>query len=127
MLIFATVTQTFNTPPGLLSAVCYVESNHRPHAFNENDGGSSSIGICQIKLTTAQGLGFRGTAEELAKPKTNIYYAGKYLKAQLTRYSGDIKKAISAYNAGTHREDALGITKNRRYVAKVFKAWNEDK
>lgn len=127
MLIFATVTQTFGTPPGLLSALCYVESKHRPYAFNENDGGSSSIGICQIKLGTARGLGFKGTAEELSRPKTNIYYAGKYLKTQIKRYGGDIKKAISAYNAGTHRENDLGLTLNRLYVAKVFKAWSEDK
>lgn len=124
-VVFVTVSQTLSLPSGLLSAVCYVESRHKPAAVNVNDGGSKSLGICQIKLTTARVRGYRGSEEKLRMPGTNIYYAGKILKSQLVRYKGDVKKAVAAYNAGIYRENECGETMNRKYVKKVMRAWKE--
>lgn len=109
---------------GLVSAVCYVESGHRLSVINHDDGGSDSIGVCQMKLTTARLLGYRGSARGLLNPKTNIHYSAKYLRHHMDRY-GDSYKAVSAYNAGSFRLNAKGRPINRRYVAKVFKAWSE--
>lgn len=127
ILVFATITQTFNLPDGLLSALCYVESGHDYQAVNINDGGSSSYGVCQIKLSTAQLLGFKGTEKSLRKPSTNIYYAGKYLRSQLNRYDNDITKAVAAYNAGTYKVNKRGLTRNIKYVNKVLLAWSENR
>lgn len=127
ILVFSMVTQTFNLPPGLLSAVCFVESRHKTHAINLDDGGSPSLGVCQIKLKTAQMLGFKGSALELQNAAPNVFYAGKYLRYQLNRYNGDVEKAIAAYNAGRHKEDTNGMTLNNKYVSRVLSSWSEGK
>jgi soluble lytic murein transglycosylase-like protein len=127
MLLFIQTTTTLNLPTGVLGALCYVESNHNVRAMHLNDGGADSVGVCQIKLGTARLLGFKGSARELKIPIVNVYYAGKYLRSQLDRYNGDLRKGISAYNAGTHRVNEYGQTKNRKYVAKVLQAWAEER
>lgn len=116
-------SQTFSLPPGLLSAVCYVESHHKPRAVNRQDGGSPSLGLCQIKLDTAKLLGFQGKEKDLMNPKVNAYYAAKYLKKQLDRYDGYYYRAISAYNAGKFWMDLNGMARNNDYVEKVYLAW----
>jgi soluble lytic murein transglycosylase-like protein len=124
LLIFATVTQSFTLPVGLLSSICYVESRHQVKAININDGGANSLGICQIKLDTAKAIGYKGTAKDLHhSPFLNAFYAGKYLKKQLNRYDNDIVKAIAAYNAGKCRFNAKGLVMNRKYVQKVMNEW----
>lgn len=127
MLAFAVATQTFNLPPGLLSALCYQESHHNAAAIHMDDGGSPSLGICQIKLSTARDLGFVGVVQDLLDPTINVFYAGNFLHKQLIRYHGDPRKAIAAYNAGSFRENSQGLTKNRKYVSKVFAYWAQDK
>lgn len=119
ILVFATVSNSFNLPVNLLSAVCYVESGHKPNAIHLNDGGADSLGMCQIKLTTARQLGYTGTANELqVNYKINIFYAGKYLRYQLKRYKGDQRKAIAAYNAGSWSGKSINI----KYLNKVLLA-----
>lgn len=121
--LFIAVSQTFSLPPGLLSAVCFVESGHRPNAHNEYDGGSPSLGVCQIKLSTARLLGFKGTEKELKDPENNVFYAGKYLASQLRRYSYDPVKGIAAYNSGSFRDGGHGLPKNFRYTWNVISVW----
>jgi len=118
MFLFTTVTAKLGLPAHLLPSLCYVESTHKIEAINYNDGGSNSVGVCQIKLKTAKWLGFKGTEKELMLPKNNIYYAGLYLKYQIKRYNGNYTKAIIAYNMGNAR--ALTQT---NYSAKVNKVW----
>lgn len=126
VLAFALASQTFNLPPGLLSAVCWVESNHRS-LIHKNDGSEDSIGMCQIHMSTARDMGYEGSKRHLLRPDINAYYAAKYLRLKLDHYLGDPRKAVAAYNAGKHRENKRGLTKNRKYVSKVFKAWSEDR
>lgn len=125
--IFMNVTQVLSLPPGLLSAVCWVESNHRTRVVNYHDGGSESFGVCQIKINSARLVGFVGTQKDLRDPKVNVFYAGKFLKHQMDRYSGDIPKAVAAYNAGSYRLNKQGKVKNNYYVGKVLNAWVEGK
>lgn len=116
-VLFVTTSMHFNLPSNLLSSLCYIESSHNIAAVHEDDGGSNSVGVCQIKLSTARWLGFRGTEKQLINPKINIYYAGKYLKYQIKRYDS-MTKAIIAYNIG----NAKGLT-NTKYSTKVIKQW----
>lgn len=127
LLVFATVSQTFALPDGLLKSLCYVESHHDVNAMHKDDGKGNSVGICQVKIETAKLLGFKGTEAQLRNPRTNIRYAGKYLAKQYLRYSRNTLKAVAAYNSGTYRENAQGQAKNKQYVKKVFTAWTEKK
>lgn len=122
--IFLSVSQTLALPPGLLSALCYVESKHKTHAINRNDGGSDSLGSCQLKYSTAHMLGYRGSPEGLLDPRTNIFWSGRYLTYQLHRY-GDVVSGISAYNVGRFRTGTQGTPVNLEYVRKVLNAWAE--
>lgn len=124
---FAFTTQSFNLPSGLLSALCYVESADQVNAVHKDDGGGDSLGVCQIKETTAKIMGFKGAKRDLMNPVTNIYWAGKYLAKQLIRYNGNYFRAISAYNSGTYRRNRLGRVSNQPYVNKVLKAWGQRK
>lgn len=127
MIALMTATQLFNLPTGLLSGVCYVESKHTVQAVHKDDGGSASIGLCQIKYNTAKGMGYRGTEHELqVNPTLNALYAGRYLHWQLLRYHNDYRKAIAAYNSGTVRFKD-GKIRNQKYVDKVMKAWKENR
>lgn len=123
-LMFALVSQTYNLPPHLLESICYVESNHNPRAIVINDGGSNSIGVCQVKLATARFLGFKGHPSALHGVNLNAQIAARYLRFQLTRYHGNVYKAISAYNSGTYRVGSYGIAKNCNYVNKVLIKWS---
>lgn len=126
MLAFMAATNTFALPPGLLQAVCYVESTHNVKAVRHHDGGETSLGVCQIKHSTARMLGYTGTAKQLMDLDTNAYWAAAYLRKQINRYPGELKKAVAAYNSGTYREVA-GVAKNRKYVKKVMTAWEKHK
>lgn len=116
-LLFAQATVDFNLPPDVLSSICYVESTHRVDAIHYNDGAGNSVGICQVKLSTAKWLGFTGTEEQLKDPRYNIHYAAKYFRYQLNRYNDSVLKAVLAYNKG----NAKGQLTNLDYYHKVYK------
>lgn len=116
--LFIIATTAFNLPPNLLSSLCYVESAHDVNAIHHDDGGEDSIGICQVQLSTANTVGFRGTAKELLDPEVNTIVAAAILKYQMSRYHGNITKAVIAYNIGNSK----GLT-TTKYQRKVFKIW----
>lgn len=120
-LTFLAVSQNLSLPPGLLEAICWVESNHKINAIHHDDGGSNSVGVCQVKLTTAKLMGYTGEEETLRNNAAiNVFYSGKYLKHQLERYDADPAKAVSAYNAGR-----ACLPANQAYVHKVFHTWGK--
>jgi soluble lytic murein transglycosylase-like protein len=121
MVLFTTTSLQLGLPANLLSSICFVETRHNTNAIHYNDGGEDSIGICQIHLSTARHMGFKGTAQELLNPKTNIWYAGLYLKHQIKRYRNAYNRAIIAYNRG----NARGLTATN-YSDKVFKTWRNN-
>lgn len=118
MTMFIAATTQFELPSGLIEAICFVESKHDILAVHEDDGGSDSIGVCQVKLATAQWLGFKGNEEELSLPVNNIYYASMYLAHEIDRYDGNVEKAIIAYNRGN-----AGQLQHTNYSDKVLKQW----
>lgn len=109
-------------PRELLLAVCWVESSYRTKLKPHMDGKSHSYGLCQVKLETAQYMDevynhkWKATPEKLNDPYLNAFYAAKVLKWNLSRYQGDWKKAVDAYNKGRH------VSTESEYVKRVYKA-----
>ena len=116
-----TVSIQFGLPQGLLSSVCYVESNHNPNVVHYHDGRGASYGLCQIKLTSAKLVGFKGTEQDLMNPKVNAYYAGKYLQHQIIRYQS-LRRGVIAYNLGH-----AGLLTSTKYQTKVYSTWAQYK
>jgi len=63
-------------------------------------GRGGTIGLMQIKLATARGLGYTGTAEGLRDPDTNLTYAVKYLAGAYRAANGNHDQAVSYYTSG---------------------------
>jgi len=84
----------------------------------------SSYGLMQLKYQTAKAMGFVGPVTELYEWRKNLQYGVRYLDYQLDRYDGDIRKAVSAYNAGhaKYRKDRKGFI-NQSYVDYVLQAY----
>lgn len=107
----------------LLLAICTHETN-LTNVVTSHDGGSPSIGICQVKENTARMLGFKGIEKDLMIPSINAKWAARYLKYQMNRYGeNDWCKLASAYNSGTYNESKRhpGKPRNFGYVRKVQK------
>lgn len=107
----------------LLVAICTHESG-LTNTYVAHDGGSPSIGVCQVKENTARMLGFKGKAKDLMAPGLNAKYAAKYLKYQIDRYGEDNWcKLTAAYNAGSYNESkrVKGKPRNLKYVRLVQK------
>lgn len=120
MFIFSIMTVNFDLPPGLLKAVCTVESKLDITAVHYADGKGNSLGVCQIKYKTAQFMGFKGTEQQLMKPRVNAYYAAKYVRYQLNRY-GNINQALVAYNIGNSKNKT-----ESKYSRRVINEWSDD-
>jgi soluble lytic murein transglycosylase-like protein len=56
--------------------------------------------MMQIKLATARGLGYTGTAQGLLDPDTNLTYAVKYLAGAYRAANGNPDRAVSYYAGG---------------------------
>jgi soluble lytic murein transglycosylase-like protein len=83
-------------PPALVHRVIVRESRYRPHAV----GRGGAIGLMQIKLATARGLGYTGDAAGLRDPNTNLTYAVKYLAGAYRAANGDANRAVGYYASG---------------------------
>jgi soluble lytic murein transglycosylase-like protein len=88
--------QANGVPEALVHRVIVRESRYQPHLV----GRSGTIGLMQIKLTTARGLGYTGSAEGLRDPDTNLTYAVKYLAGAYRAANGDHARAIHYYASG---------------------------
>lgn len=108
-------TEFRQVPAQVIKAVIATESGFRERAYLEEQGGDGSIGLMQIRLSTARELGFLGPKEQLYEPYVNIYYGTKYL-AQLQERVPDRSwsSAVSAYNGGIRPHLGFGapVTRN---------------
>lgn len=102
--------------PALLLALCGTETNFH-NVVHSNDGGSASLGVCQVKLTTARMFSPAVTERDLMNPYINATIAGRYLAYQIKRYRGDPMRAIVAYNRGTC--PPVDSIDNNKYLRKV--------
>jgi soluble lytic murein transglycosylase-like protein len=92
-------------PEALVHRVILRESRYQPHLV----GRGGTIGLMQIKLATARGLGYTGTAEGLRDPDTNLTYAVKYLAGAYRAANGDHHRAMAYYASGYY-----GVVKRQR-------------
>jgi hypothetical protein len=83
-------------PEALVHRVIVRESRYRPDLI----GRGGTIGLMQIKLATARGLGYTGDAEGLRDPDTNVLYGVKYLAGAYRAANGDHDRAVHYYASG---------------------------
>jgi soluble lytic murein transglycosylase-like protein len=88
--------QANGVPVALVHRVIVRESRYNAHLV----GRGGTIGLMQIKLATARGLGYTGTAEGLRDPDTNLAYAVKYLAGAYRAAGGDHDRAVRYYAGG---------------------------
>ena len=94
--LVATHANANAVPVALVHRVIMRESRYQPHLV----GRGGTIGLMQIKLATARGLGYTGDAAGLRDPNTNLTYGVKYLAGAWRVANGDANRAIHYYAAG---------------------------
>lgn len=82
-------------PADLVHRVIMRESRYNPRAVH-----AGNYGMMQIKLQTARGLGYTGTAQGLLDPETNLTYAVKYLAGAYRVAGGNHNRAVAYYAGG---------------------------
>ena len=113
--------------PALLAAVIETESKFDATARSS----AGAVGLMQLTPNTAKGIaqytgGSRFRISDLTNPDLNMRYGAWYLGHLLTRYNGNERLALAAYNAGEDnvdrwRREHVGIQfeETRDYVNKV--------
>jgi soluble lytic murein transglycosylase-like protein len=102
--------------PTLVKAVVQADSGFDPRAVS----GAGAKGLMQLMDGTAQSLGVTNSLD----PVQNVAGGTKYLKQLISRYGGDVSRALAAYNAGPGAVDAYGgvppYAETRNYVQRVL-------
>jgi soluble lytic murein transglycosylase-like protein len=83
-------------PEALVHRVIAKESKYRPDLV----GRGGTVGLMQLKLATARGVGFGGDAEALRDPETNLAWGIKYLAGAWRAARGDHDLAMRYYASG---------------------------
>ena len=108
--------QRQSVQPGLIRAVIDQESGSRPCAVSSK----GAQGLMQLMPSTVELFG----VQDAFDPKQNVEAGTKLLKQLLTKYNGDIRLALSAYNAGSERVDKDGgipqIPETINYVNEIM-------
>jgi hypothetical protein len=83
-------------PEALVHRVIVRESKYNPGLI----GHGGTIGLMQIKLGTARGVGYTGDADGLRDPETNLAYGVRYLAGAYRAAGGDYDRAVRYYAGG---------------------------
>jgi soluble lytic murein transglycosylase-like protein len=94
--MIATHAKANLVPEDLVHRIIVRESKYQASLL----GSGGAIGLMQIKLATARGLGYTGDAEGLRDPGTNLKYGIKYLAGAFRAAHGDHDQAVKYYAAG---------------------------
>ncbi len=94
--LIASQAQANGVPEALVHRVIQRESRYRAGLT----GRCGCIGLMQIKLATARGLGYTGDAAGLRDPNTNLTYGVKYLAGAYRAANGDSNRAMHYYASG---------------------------
>lgn len=114
---YDTAFKRSSTFPDWARAVARVESDFDPNAV----GTAGEFGMMQIKLGSAQEVGFSGDPRNLFDAATNIFYGSRYLDKQLFRFG--FPGGIHAYNVGPGAYSSGG--RNWDYYNRVSRAREE--
>ena len=83
-------------PEALVHRVIVRESKYNPELV----GRGGTIGLMQLKLATARGVGYRGDADGLRDPETNLIFGIKYLAGAWRAAQGDHDLAVRYFAIG---------------------------
>ena len=109
--------ERFQLPHSLIEAVIKAESDFDARAVSP----AGAQGLMQLMPATARELG----VENPFDVQQNIFGGSRYLKQMLDRFDGDVKLALSAYNAGPGTVDRFNgevpYAETRNYIKRVMK------
>jgi soluble lytic murein transglycosylase-like protein len=94
--LIATHAAANGVPEALVRRVILRESRYNAALV----GRGGTIGLMQIKLATARGLGYAGSADGLLDANTNLTYAVKYLAGAYRTAGGNADRAVGYYTSG---------------------------
>ena len=97
--LVATHAKANLVPEALVHRVIVRESKYQADLI----GRGGTIGLMQIKLATARGVGYKGDAEGLRDPDTNLAYGVKYLAGAYRAAKGDHDRAVHYYASGYYQ------------------------
>jgi soluble lytic murein transglycosylase-like protein len=97
--MIAAQAEANGVPVSLIHRVIMRESRYNPRAVS---GGN--YGLMQIRLGTARAMGYRGSAEGLLDPATNLTYAVRYLAGAYRAARGNESRAAALYARGYYGE-----------------------
>jgi len=97
--IIAAQAQANGVPVSLIHRVIMRESRYNARAVSRGN-----YGLMQIRLGTARALGYRGSAEGLLDPATNLTYAVRYLAGAYRAAGGNESRAAVLYTRGYYGE-----------------------
>lgn len=120
---FLKVAEELRLPVSSLKGLAAMESAFNPKAFREEPQiKDASRGLMQILFRTAQGAGFKGSADELFDPLTNIRWGGKYFAGLVSKYPKYLD-AVASYNMGYPRSAAKSTPTIERIYGKPGPDW----
>ena len=97
--MIAAQAEANGVPVSLIHRVIMRESRYNPRTVS---GGN--YGLMQIRLGTARAMGYRGSAEGLLDPATNLTYAVRYLAGAYRAARGNESRAAALYVRGYYGE-----------------------
>jgi soluble lytic murein transglycosylase-like protein len=98
-------------PLALANAIVRSESG-----FNPNVTNAGAQGLMQIKLQTAQTMGYHGTADGLLEADINVRFGMRYLGRIYQMTKGDACRTIAIYRSGNPASAS-----DNSYCAKAFR------
>ena len=112
--IIEAAADRYRVPSALIRAVIKQESNFNAEAVSHK----GAMGLMQLMPETADLLG----VSDPFNPDQNIFGGTQYLVDLISRYNGNLNKALAAYNAGPERvRDSIpNIRETRNFVDSVL-------
>lgn len=91
-----------------IKALIAHESSFNPQARRREAGGNDSVGLMQVRYSTAKGLGFPGSIDGLFDPGTNIFLGTRLVNSLFGALGADMQAVASAYNGGQRPQYGFG-------------------